>query len=57
MWCCKRTGFDCIYADRDNDYNCSLNACKFNIQIKYKSDGTFETKPIKIKKKKIQKDK
>lgn len=49
MGYCKRVQMDCIYTDRDNRDNCSLDACKYNIEISYKADDSFKTKPIKTK--------
>ena len=44
-----------MYTDRDNKDNCSLNECKYMIKLKYKKDGSFETKSIKIPKNKDKK--
>lgn len=49
MGYCKRIQMDCMYTDRDNNDNCSLDVCKYNIEINYKADGSFKTKPVKIK--------
>lgn len=57
MGYCKRIQMDCIYTDRDNNDNCSLGVCKYNIEIDYKKDGSFTTKPIKTKIKTTKKDK
>ena len=46
---CKQVELDCMYVDRDNDDNCSLNECKYEREIIYNSDGSFITKPIKTK--------
>ena len=49
MGYCKKIQLDCIYTNRDNNDNCSLDECKYMREIQYKSDGTFTTKPIKTK--------
>ena len=49
MGYCKKIQMDCMYTDRDNNDNCSLNTCKYMQEIKYNIDGTFTTKPLKIK--------
>lgn len=51
MGYCKTFQTDCLYTDRDNKDKCSLDICKFNIEIVYKPNGKFETKPIEIKNK------
>ena len=57
MGYCKRVQTDCIYTDRDNNDNCSLDTCRYMIEINYKKDGSFTTKPIKTKTKTNKKDK
>lgn len=46
---CQRIQMDCVYTDRDNNDACSLGTCKYNIILEYNPDGTFTTKPIKIR--------
>ena len=53
MGYCKRIQTDCIYTDRDNNDNCSLNECKFMKEISnYNNlkDGSFTIKNIKTNK-------
>lgn len=57
MGYCKRIQMDCIYTDRDNNDNCSLDTCKYLIEINYRADGSFKTKLIKTKIKTNKKDK
>lgn len=57
MGYCKRVQMDCMYTDRDNNDNCSLDVCRYNIEINYKADGFFKTKPIKTTTKTTKKDK
>lgn len=55
MGYCRKVQLDCLYTDRDNNDNCSLNECKYMREIVYKPDGTFTTKLVKIKNKKDKK--
>ena len=55
MTYCKRIQMDCMYTNRDNNDNCSLDECKYMREITYKADGTFTTKPIKTKTRKSKK--
>ena len=51
MGYCKDIKFDCNYIN-DQDDDCNLDYCKYNIEIKFDKNGDFTTKPIKKRKKK-----
>lgn len=55
MGYCKKIQLDCFYTDRDTDDACFLNECKYMLEITYRPDGSFTTKPVKTKKRKNKK--
>ena len=54
MGYCRKVQLDCLYTDRDNNDNCSLEECKYMKEITCKPDRTFTTKLTKTKDKKAK---
>lgn len=58
MGYCKKIKMDCLYTNRDNDNNCSLDKCKYILDIDYNNNFTVTPKsePTKTKKKRGKKN-
>lgn len=56
MGYCRKVQLDCLYTDRDNNDNCSLEECKYMKEIIYKPDRSLTTKLTKTKDKKAKEE-
>lgn len=56
MGYCTKIEMDCLYTDRDANNNCSLDKCKYILDIDYNNDLVVTPKSEPTKKKRGKKN-